>query len=105
MSVNFGASPENIKTMLDRTLQEVARFKKEGPSDDLVNRAKEASRRELETALKQNNFWLGRLQSAKLLGRDPLLILSRQAADRCLDARRTSRMRSRSIFRSTAIRS
>ena len=27
--------------------------------------------------MKQNSFWLGRLQSAKLLDRDPLLILSR----------------------------
>jgi len=28
--------------------------------------------------VKQNGFWLGRLQSARLLGRDPLLILQRR---------------------------
>ena len=27
--------------------------------------------------MKQNGFWLGRLQSAKLLGRDPTLLLHR----------------------------
>jgi zinc protease len=63
--------------MTTRTLQEIARLQKEGPSEDLTNRAKETARRAHETALKQNGFWLGRLQSAKLLDRDPLLILSR----------------------------
>ena len=76
--VAFGASPDNIARMIDRTLQEVKRFQTEGPSDDLVNRAKESARREHETAVKQNGFWLGRLQSAKLLGRDPMLILQRE---------------------------
>ena len=33
--------------------------------------------RSYETSIKTNAFWLGRLQSAKLLGRDPLLILHR----------------------------
>jgi zinc protease len=78
ISINFGASPDNIDKMIERTLQEVTRLQKEGPSEDLVNRAKETARREHETALRQNGFWLGRLQSAKLLGRDPLLILKRE---------------------------
>jgi zinc protease len=78
ISINFGASPENIDPMIDRTLQEVKRLQQEGPSQDLVTRAKETARREHETALKQNGFWLGRLQSAKLLGRDPVLILKRE---------------------------
>jgi zinc protease len=63
--------------MTERVLQEVKRLQQEGPSPDLTNRAKESARRAHETALKQNGFWLGRLQSAKLLGRDPLLVLHR----------------------------
>ena len=59
-------------------MQEVARLQQEGPSDDLTNRAKETARRGYETAMKQNGYWLGRLQSAKLLGRDPNLILTRE---------------------------
>ena len=43
-----------------------------------LSRAKESARRAHETAKKQNGFWLGRLQSAKLLGRDPNLILTRE---------------------------
>ena len=63
--------------MIARVQQEVARLQKEGPSQDLTTRAKESARLEYQTAMKQNSFWLGRLQSAKMLERDPLLILSR----------------------------
>jgi zinc protease len=78
VSISFGASPDNIGRMVDRVMAEVKRLQQEGPSADLTNRAKESARREHETAVKQNGFWLGRLQSSKLLGRDPLLILQRQ---------------------------
>ena len=78
IGVSFGAAPENITRMVERTLQEVRRFQDDGPSEDLVSRARESARREHETAARQNSFWLGRLQSSKLLGRDPLLILQRE---------------------------
>jgi zinc protease len=78
ISISFGGAPDKVDAMVQRVLQEVQRLQKEGPSDDLVNRAKEAARREHETAQKQNGYWLGRLQSAKLLGRDPLLALTRE---------------------------
>jgi zinc protease len=77
IEISFGGSPENADKMVDRVMQEVARLQKEGPSEDLTTRAKETARRAHETSIKQNGYWLGRLQSAKLLGRDPLLILSR----------------------------
>jgi zinc protease len=63
--------------MLDRVMQEVRRLQQEGPSADLTNRAKESARRSYETSMKQNGYWIGRLQSAKLLGRDPKLMLTR----------------------------
>ena len=77
VSLNFGGAPDKIDKMVDRTLQEVKRLQAEGPSEDLTNRAKEAARREHETAVRTNSFWLGRLQSSKMLDRDPLLILQR----------------------------
>jgi len=77
IGVSFGSAPENIDRMLDRVLQEVRRLQAEGPSEDLTNRAKESARRSYETSMKQNPYWMGRLQSAKLLGRDPKLLLTR----------------------------
>jgi zinc protease len=77
IQVTFGAAPENIQAMTDRVLQEVRRLQQDGPSADLTAKAKESARREYETALKQNAYWLRRLQSVHMLGRDPAEILRR----------------------------
>jgi zinc protease len=77
VAISFGAAPENLDRMIERIRQEIQLLQKEGPSADLTTRAKETARRQHETLLRENGFWLARLQSAKLLGRDPLLILSR----------------------------
>jgi zinc protease len=77
--VTFGSAPDNSASMTERVMQEVARLQTDGPSPDLTNRAKEAARREYETALKQNGYWLQRLTSARLFGDDPADILTRPA--------------------------
>jgi zinc protease len=78
IGVTFGGAPDKIEKMIERTLQEVKRLQQEGPSEDLTTRVKESARREHEVGVRQNPFWLGRLQSSKLLDRDPLLILKRE---------------------------
>jgi zinc protease len=79
ISIQFGAAPANVDRMIERIVQEVKRLQAEGPSEDLTTRARESARREYETGIKQNGYWLGRLQSAKLLGRDPRVsILERE---------------------------
>jgi zinc protease len=75
--IRFGADPKNLDTMIDRAMQELARLQKEGPSEDLTNRAKESARRGYETALKTNDYWLGRLQTVHTYDRDPEEILTR----------------------------
>jgi len=77
VEVSFGAAPENVATMTDRVFKEIKRLQDEGPSDDLTNRAKESARRNYETAMQQNAYWLGRLQSVQMYQRDPKEILSR----------------------------
>jgi zinc protease len=77
IEVRFGAAPENLESMTKRVMDVVARLQKEGPSIDLTNRAKESARRSYETSLKQNDYWLGRLQSVQLFNRDPHEILTR----------------------------
>ena len=78
IAVSFGGAPDKIESMVERVMKEVQRLQQEGPSEDLTTRAKETARRAHETSRKQNGYWLGRLQSAKLLGRDPNLILTRE---------------------------
>ena len=77
IEVRFGAAPENLPSMTARVSQEIARLKAEGPSADLTNRAKESARRSYETALKTNDYWLGRLQTVQMYNRDPGEILTR----------------------------
>jgi zinc protease len=77
IQVSFGAAPENIDKMTARVMQEVERLKKEGPTEDLVNRAKETARRNYETQLRTNNYWLGRLQAVNMWGQDPAIIAKR----------------------------
>ena len=79
MRVSFGAAPENIASMTERVLTEIKRLQDDGPSADLTNRAKESARRGYEEALRQNNYWMGRLQAVHLFGRDPKEILTRPA--------------------------
>jgi zinc protease len=72
IAVSFTAAPENLEKMTERVMEEIRRLQKEGPTEDLVNRAKEAAMREHETGMKQNGYWLARLQAARLLDRDPV---------------------------------
>ncbi|HEV8209988.1 MAG TPA: insulinase family protein, partial [Vicinamibacterales bacterium] len=77
IEVRFGAAPENLASMTARVMQEIKRLQQEGPTKDLTDRAKETARRGYETALKTNDYWLGRLQTIKTYNRDPGEILTR----------------------------
>jgi zinc protease len=79
MRVSFGAAPENIVSMTDRVFSEIKRLQQDGPSADLTNRAKESARRGYEESLRQNGYWLGRLQTLHEFGREPKEILTRPA--------------------------
>jgi zinc protease len=77
IEVSFGAAPENIEKMSARVMQEVQRLQKDGPSEDLVNRAKETARRNYETQLRQNDYWLRRFQAVQMWGQEPGMIAHR----------------------------
>ena len=77
IQVRFGAAPENIESMTARVMQEIKKLQQTAPSEDLTNRAKESARRTYETSLKQNGYWLGRLQTITMLGGDPSEIVTR----------------------------
>ena len=78
MVVQFGSDPQNIEKLTGEVLKEIERLKKDGPSADDVKRVQELERRDLETATKQNSFWVGSLQTVHMLGWDPLSINRRQ---------------------------
>jgi zinc protease len=77
IEVRFQAAPENLPSMTARVMQEIKRLQQEGPTKDLTDRARETARRGYETALRQNDYWLGRMQTIKTYNRDPGEILTR----------------------------
>jgi zinc protease len=77
MEITFGASPENMPKMIERVQREVEKLKQDGPSDDQLNKAKETAKRNYETSLRTNGYWLGRFQAVKMWNQDPLIIARR----------------------------
>jgi zinc protease len=77
-SISFGSAPESVERLTQASLAEVARLQKDGPSAEDVQKVQEIERRELETSLKQNPYWMGSLQLVHMLGWDPLSIARRE---------------------------
>ena len=76
-SVQFGSAPENVPSLTAAVMAEIDRLRREGPSAEDVRAVKEAEKNDLQTAVRQNGYWLSSLQSMHLLGRDPKRILLR----------------------------
>ena len=58
-------------------MTELERMRRDGPSADDVQKVKETEKEALETSYQQNGFWLGALQTAQMLGWDPVTIAHR----------------------------
>ena len=76
-TVQFGSSPDNAERLISVTMAELDRLRREGPSETDVQVVKETEKRELQTSMRQNRFWLNSLHGMHLLQRDPLRILHR----------------------------
>jgi len=78
-SVQFGSAPENVESLISAVMAEIERLRRDGPSAGDVQAVKETEKNDLQTAIRQNGYWLNSLQAMHLLGRDPKRILERQA--------------------------
>jgi zinc protease len=87
-TISFGSSPENAGKLTDAVLAEIKRLASEGPTEEDAAKVREQEKRELETALKQNGYWLGGLQTLITLQRDPELLATRAARLETLTAAR-----------------
>jgi len=70
-SIGFGCGPENVARLKQATFDIVASIKASGIGEDYVAKVKEQRRRQLETDLEENSFWLNRLVSRYRHGLDP----------------------------------
>ena len=76
-TVQFGSSPENAERLTNAVMAEVEKLRRDGPTASEVQVVTETEKRQLETSLRQNGYWLNSLQAMHLLERDPKRILTR----------------------------
>ncbi len=69
-SISFGTAPERLEEMADSVFAVIARFKAEGPDQQIVDKVKEQQRRSLETNLRENGYWMGQIVARLASGGD-----------------------------------
>ena len=70
MTVRFPCAPENVEDLVAATMAEIENIKKNGVSEEDINKIKETQRRDREESLKTNGFWLGQLTAYYRNGSD-----------------------------------
>ncbi len=61
ISIRFGCAPNNVDMLIATAKEQITTLKKEGPSAKNLEKVKETMRREFETNLRTNNFWISAL--------------------------------------------
>ncbi len=71
VSVSFGADPQRLEALTKTVFDVIEKFKREGPTADELAKVKETQRREWETNLKRNGYWVGQIAARDRMG-EPL---------------------------------
>lgn len=83
--LRFGADPERIEALVDTLFMEIEALKA-GAAEETVAKVREGQRRELETNLRENEWWIGQLEDVWIHGLEPGRILEHEARIAALDA-------------------
>lgn len=75
LTVGFGCAPARVAELLGEVMATIDTLRATGPDQQTLDGVKEAFRRDRETSLKQNSFWLGALQMLIANGEDPRAIM------------------------------
>jgi zinc protease len=78
VSIGFGADPARLDELVDSTFAVIRAFQESGPADSIVHKVQEAQRRERETNLRRNAWWLGQLAAYRRNNLDPLNLLEHE---------------------------
>ncbi len=73
--IRFTCAPENVDRLVEAVNAEVKAAQQRGFSPDHLDKVKNAQRRALEVAVRNNGYWLTRLADAYRFGTDPRQIL------------------------------
>ncbi|MFB0515644.1 MAG: M16 family metallopeptidase [Candidatus Neomarinimicrobiota bacterium] len=70
LTVNFGCDPERVQELTDVVFEQIDSLKTYGTTMKYLTKVKESQRRERETNLKENEFWLDIIESYDYNGED-----------------------------------
>jgi zinc protease len=76
VSISFPCGPENVDKLINATWEEIKKMKTNGPSEADLNKVKETLTKQYLENLKDNNYWLGKLQQTVEIGSNPADILT-----------------------------
>ena len=75
LNIRFSCDPENIEKLKAKVFEEIEKIKKHGPSQEDVNKIKEAELANAKEFLEVNSFWLYKLKTAYEYDLNPESIL------------------------------
>lgn len=76
ITVSFPCGPENVEKLIAATMDEIKNIKENGPLEEDLNKVKETFTKQYQEDLKDNNYWLTKLQQTIELGSSPADILT-----------------------------
>jgi len=79
ITISFGCDPERVEELIQTVFSEIENIKTNGTTETYLNKVKESQRRERETSLKQNSFWLSNLSFYSFHEENPHQILELEA--------------------------
>lgn len=74
-SISFGCAPERVEELTGAVFQQIDSLRQFGAPEEYLQKVKESQRREYETDLKENRYWLSTLRFYYFNNEDPLNIL------------------------------
>lgn len=76
VSISFGSAPDRAGELAEVVFEEIERMKTEGPDAETVAKVRETQRRQKESNLEENSYWLSVIRQYDRQGRDLLRIPS-----------------------------
>jgi zinc protease len=76
LTISFGADPNRLDELTKTVFEQIDKLKREGPTADELARVKETQRREWETNLKRNGYWVGQIVARDRAGEPIADVLS-----------------------------
>ena len=75
LTINFGCAPAQVDALVAATLAELGRIAKQGVTDEVLAKVRQAALRDREVSLRNNGTWLAWLEYTARFGDDPTTIL------------------------------